>query len=504
MNFERFSKENIKTSGALSREIYFSENYNGIYLKICEFSRNNFFENYSFKERLYRFFNSDESEKNCVCSSPLKFKSVALGFSQYCSTKCANSNTQSKIKLAKLEKYGDPHYNNKEKFRNTVKNRSEEQKKTSLERRRNTKKNLYGDENYTNVNKIQGSKKNTTLLNINNKIREYQCEAIDVSYGAYLIKCNKCGEINNVLNSRLNTRIRNNQDVCIKCNDYNSGVSNKEIKISDFIDSLGIPYERGNKKILNGKEIDILFPHLNIGIEFNGLFWHSEYNHTNNYHYEKTEKAEESGINLIHIWEDDWDNKRDIVKSRIVNLLNLPNRKINARACEIRKVNYRDAQKFLNENHLQGSCPFKIAIGLFYEDEIISLATFGKRKISGSSEEELLRFANKIFCNIPGAFSKILKHYINNYKKGPLISFADRCWTKASSNVYLKNGFRFIGKTQPSYYYIVDHVRKHRFNFRKDKLIKEGFDPNKTEREIMQERGLFRIYDSGQLKYILD
>jgi hypothetical protein len=62
-------------------------------------------------------------------------------------------------------------------------------------------------------------------------------------------------------------------------------------------------------------------------------------------------------------------------------------------------------------------------------------------------------------------------------------------------------GFKFVGKTQPNYYYIIDGIRHHRFNFRKDKLIKKGFDANKTEHEIMLERGLNRIYDSGNLKF---
>ena len=57
-------------------------------------------------------------------------------------------------------------------------------------------------------------------------------------------------------------------------------------------------------------------------------------------------------------------------------------------------------------------------------------------------------------------------------------------------------------ETSPNYYYVVDDIRKNRFNFRKDVLVKQGFDPNKTEREIMLERKIYRIYDSGNLKFI--
>lgn len=505
MDLEAFLSENIKASGALSRESYLSVNYPEVYKNIIDFSRLIFSDQIGFKEKIYRFFHNDIDEKKCVCGKNLKFKSISIGFSIYCDYKCANKNSQDKIKSIKSEKYGDPNYNNKEKFSLTLSKKSLEEKMLTNEKRKKTKMLIYGDENYTNTEKIKRSRKNTTLFNINDKIKEYSCEAVDIlDDSSYLIKCHKCGNANIVLNSRLNDRIRNSQDVCIVCNNYNSGTSESETKILNFIDSLDINYEKNTRKILNGKEIDIFFPQFNLGIEFNGLFWHSEFNISNNYHLEKTELAEKNGIKLIHIWEDDWENRREIIKSRLCNVLKIPKNKIYARKCKIEIVDYKQTKKFLDENHLQGFCPFKTSIGLFYDGILVSISTFGKRKISGSVEEELLRFANKTSYNITGAFSKLLKYYIDNYKKGPLISFADRCWTTIENNVYEKNGFRFIGKTPPNYYYIVDHKRKHRFSFRKDKLVRDGFDPNKTEKEIMQERGIFRIYDSGQLKYILD
>ena len=131
--------------------------------------------------------------------------------------------------------------------------------------------------------------------------------------------------------------------------------------------------------------------------------------------------------------------------------------------------------------------------------------TFGKlRKALGNKNKEnhyeLLRFCNKINTNIVGGASKLFKYFVNNYKPLEITTFADRCWS--NGNLYKELGFEFISKTSPNYYYVVDGVRKHRFNFRKDKLIKEGFDPNKTERDIMLERKIYRIYDSGNLKFI--
>ena len=80
-----------------------------------------------------------------------------------------------------------------------------------------------------------------------------------------------------------------------------------------------------------------------------------------------------------------------------------------------------------------------------------------------------------------------------------MTSYADRSWSQG--DLYRNLGFEFVGKTDPNYYYIIDGVRKHRFGFRKDQLVKEGFDPLKTEHEIMLERKIYRIYDSGNLKF---
>ena len=68
--------------------------------------------------------------------------------------------------------------------------------------------------------------------------------------------------------------------------------------------------------------------------------------------------------------------------------------------------------------------------------------------------------------------------------------------------MYQKLGFNLVHNSDPNYYYIIDGVRKHRFNFRKDKLIREGFDENKTEIQIMNERGYYRIFDCGMQKWI--
>ena len=164
-------------------------------------------------------------------------------------------------------------------------------------------------------------------------------------------------------------------------------------------------------------------------------------------------------------------------------------------------------KSFLDKNHIQGIINSSIKIGLFYNDELVSLMTFGKKRKfmnSGSKdgEFELLRFCNKLNTNVIGGASKLFSYFTKNYNFTEITTYADR--SHSQGNLYETLGFNFISKTQPNYYYIIDNNRYFRFGFRKDVLVKEGYDSSKTEHEIMIERGINRIYDSGSLKYLFE
>jgi hypothetical protein len=133
--------------------------------------------------------------------------------------------------------------------------------------------------------------------------------------------------------------------------------------------------------------------------------------------------------------------------------------------------------------------------------------TFGKlRKVLGSKDEkdtyELYRYCS---LNVVGGFSKLLKHFIKTCSPKKIITYANRNWTPFDEfSFYSKVGFSYVGNTEPNYSYTKKYdIREHRFNFRKDKLIKLGYDKNKTENQIMFEIGYDKIWDTGNLKYEL-
>ena len=283
-------------------------------------------------------------------------------------------------------------------------------------------------------------------------------------------------------------------------------ISNPEKEITEFIKSFGLEVETSNRKILaDAKEIDIIVPSKKLAIEYDGLHWHNEVRKPDkNFHLDKTIECTENGLRLIHIFEDEWVYKQNIVKSRLRSILGFNSNKIYARKCIIKEVDSKTCKKFLDINHLQGGINSSVRYGLYYNNELVSVMAFCKpRKNLGQNGEEneyeLLRFCNKLDTTVIGAASKLFNHFVKEHNPTTVISYADRRWN--TGQVYENMGFEFTHFSQPNYFYVIGQQRYNRFKYRKDVLIKEGYDPSKSEHEIMIERGIYRIYDCGCLCY---
>jgi ribosomal protein S18 acetylase RimI-like enzyme len=71
-----------------------------------------------------------------------------------------------------------------------------------------------------------------------------------------------------------------------------------------------------------------------------------------------------------------------------------------------------------------------------------------------------------------------------------------------ANSLYEKLGFKFIHNTPPNFYYVINKKRINRLNFQKHKLVKMGYDKNKTANQIMIDENINKIYDCGNKKYI--
>jgi hypothetical protein len=307
------------------------------------------------------------------------------------------------------------------------------------------------------------------------------------------IVCKKHGEFQKIPNGHLMGQ------GCPKCNTQSS---KSEKEVVTFLRQFK-KVEENDKKILGGKELDIYIKELKTAIEYNGLYWHSEIHKDKNYHLDKLENCNKQGIRLVQIFEDEWLNKRNIVESRLKGIVG-KNKIIYARKTTIKEVSPKESSKFLEENHLQGKIGAKVKIGLYEENDLVAIMTFGDLRVNlGATKKEgnyeLLRFCNKLNTTVVGGASKLLKHFTRNYNPKSIISYADRRWSEG--NVYEKIGFNKVSTSKPNYFYTKGTVRENRFKYRKSELVKAGFSKEKTEKQIMTEQGYYRIYDCGTIKY---
>ena len=286
--------------------------------------------------------------------------------------------------------------------------------------------------------------------------------------------------------------------------DHQKTVSKAEIELTEFIKSHVDDVIVSDRVQIAPLELDIFLPKYNIAIEYNGLYWHSEQQGKGkNYHLNKTLKCKEKGIQLLHIFEDEWLNNKDVVKSVILSKLGIFERRYYARKCNIMLTDSTTKNEFLDKYHLQGSDNSSHSVCLYVGMEILSIMTFGMRTISGKNgvNFEMLRFCNKPGVQIIGGASKLLKFFIKHYNPPYIKTFADLRYSDGS--FYEKVGFKLKHISGPNYWYIIDGKRSHRVAYQKHKLKDKLaiYDPLKTEYENVLANGIDRIYDCGNYVY---
>jgi hypothetical protein len=129
--------------------------------------------------------------------------------------------------------------------------------------------------------------------------------------------------------------------------------SSFETEILNFLSINDVPnLIQSDRKILNGKELDIVIPDKKICIEMNGVYWHSENsgNKDKFYHYNKTEVAKKAGYQLLHIYDVEWLHKNNIIKSMILSKIGKSQNKVYARKCIILEIDTSQKNQFLTKH----------------------------------------------------------------------------------------------------------------------------------------------------------
>lgn len=513
------------------------------------------------KEYYDRFLKKPDEGKCVLCGNPTKFSDrLNRGYYIHCSQKCtANDkntvgkrkatnlklhgsecyNNHGKTACTKLERYGDPNYANGDRIRATKYerygmqgfNNPEKRKATKLkkygasnfvnpEKCARTKLERYGSRTYNNQKKMQATKMlkygdphyinrekgyETYLAHVKEKYQTAageQCKILEYKDRLFTCECTKCGNIFTIpVTTGFMRLFRYGIQLCTTCHPAETSRSKEENALFSYIVSLVGENNvvKSDRRTVFGHEIDIYVPSAKLGIEFDGLYWHNELKKPDVYHLRKTEDCAVYGIRLLHVFEDEWNYKMDIVKSRISSLLG-KNTVIYARECTIREVDDSVSRKFLEENHIQGYCGSTWRLGLYKNGSLCAIMTFGPGRFGDGIE--LLRFCNRKYITVTGGASKLFSHFMKSHPEITRItSYADRRWS-GNGAFYTKLGFTLDGITRPSYFYIINNKRYNRMKFTKKCLVKAGFDPNMSEHEIMLSRKIYRIYDCGNYRYI--
>ncbi|MEY2703076.1 MAG: Tenacibaculum phage PTm1 [Bacteroidota bacterium] len=469
---------------------------------------NNFIEihnlpnNITFKNKIWFYINNITSIPLCQnCGKELTFgRSLTEGYGNYCSLLCTN--TSEKHKISVLE-------TNKVKFGGNTPFSSEEVRNKA----KNTLIELYGVDN---AMLMEGSKQKLKDLCLKKHGVEYPAQSLSIKNNNWFDKiknennfvsvktdeiehfCSSCNKISTISNLLFNYRKRNNINFCTNCQP--KYLSSLNSKITDLLDKYNIQYKTNTRKVIKPLEIDILVPDKKIGIELNGLYWHSELFKDSKYHLNKTVQCENKEIELLHIFEDELLMKNEIVNSMILYKLGITQNKIYARKCVIKEISTEMYRIFLNLNHIQGYAHSKIKIGLFFNNNLVAVSGFsGYRRALGrktvENEYELIRYSTILNTSVIGGFSKLLNYFEKTYNPEKLISYANRRYSKG--NLYLVNGFNFVKNTKPNFFYIINNKREDRFKYKKSNLGKIEVSAEKH----MQSLSIYKIYDCGSKLY---
>ena len=299
--------------------------------------------------------------------------------------------------------------------------------------------------------------------------------------------CKTCGELN-----PKTLQAFERGSLCQKC--FPNTSSKAEVEIADWIGSLGFAVERCNRKIIAPKELDISTPEKKFAVEFNGLYWHSEFSPSGiskGSHLDKTESCLNSGWSLFHIFSDEWEEKSQIIKSMIEHRLGISGFKLNARDCSIRKISTKERREFFNLSHISGDANSLESWGLEKDGNIVAAISIREpRQKKWKGLIEIARYATKPGYHIRGGLTKLMKRVeefcVSSNRRG-IITYSDRRFGEGLG--YERSGFNRVGDTGIDYWYTDGKRRFDRFVFR----AKDG----KSEKALAQESGVARIFGCG-------
>lgn len=418
-----------------------------------------------------------------------------------------------KIKETCLEKYGVEHHNQREDVKrkidkSTIKSQGAKRSLQTIngqQKYKNTCLERYGVENTFQSEEKKNKIKTTNIERYgydvackNPIVQEKLRKNNRIKYGVDYIS-----QSNEIKEKIVNTNVKKYGVpwYCMTedCKMAQGGGSNVNNHFAKLLDKNNIKYKREISLDLFAYDFQID----NILLELNPTYTHNStkgpyFNKhyvepkCKSYHLNKSLTAQKYGFRCIHIF--DWD---DI--NKIINLLS-SKEIIYARNCEIKNVDKKEANKFLNFYHLQGTCKGQTyCYGLYYDDILVELMTFGKPRYNKNYEWELLRLCSHKNYKVVGGSQRLFKHFLKEVNPNNIISYCDI--SKFSGDVYETIGMILINQTNPNCIWskgrlkITDNLlRQQGF----DRLFGTNYGKGTSNKDLMFNEGFVEVYDCGQ------
>jgi hypothetical protein len=273
-------------------------------------------------------------------------------------------------------------------------------------------------------------------------------------------------------------------------------------EIQTWLNQFGYNFQP-NHRILEGREIDLYEDSLKLGIEYCGLYWHTEDSLTprlKNYHSDKRLKCLANGVRLITIFEDEWSHRNDQCKNMLRSIVNRNSVSYFARKCEIHQLSIIDGRKFFDAHHIQGANHLGfIYLGAFYSGDLVAAMSLGRHPRK-ENIVTLDRFCVKSNHSVVGAASKMFKQLLTYTDAPQLLSWSDNRWSEG--NVYEKLGFKLTRELPPDYSYIKFDGKLQRLSKQSQRKSATGCPENLTELQWANLRELHRIWDCGKKLWV--
>jgi DNA-directed RNA polymerase subunit RPC12/RpoP len=398
--------------------------------------------------------------------------------------------------------YASQSKNSKEKVVKKWENKTDCDIEIITKKRENSSLHNYGVKNPSQAKEVREKIKETSLLNwdVENPMQNELIKKKVVD--AWNAKTEE--ECEDILKKRISTCIEFHGKYPVN----NFGKTQDDIK--NWLNSYGFNFQ-STWDLIKNREIDLYDSNKKLAIEYCGLYWHNEFSPTprgRSYHYEKFKVLEAQGIQLVTIFESEWQERNNQCMGHIKATLGISDIKLHGRKCVIKEVSKKEAQQFFDDYHIQGKNSLTIqSFGLFHGEELVGAMSMGRHHRNNNKTKDVVldRLCFKDNVSVMGGASKLLKsckEWAKNNGYQRILSFSDNRWS--AGKVYRAMNFVLEHESGPDYSFI--NIKNPREIISKQSQQKKitKCPPGKTEIEWAHERGLARIWDCGKKRWVLD